>query len=179
MPFWPLDPESGSGINNPDHISECLEPFFGLKYLNSLMRIRDLGWKKFGSGMEKYGSGIRDKHPRSATLPKWYLLDSCRRHWWRPSPPAAWSRKGAAQSPPQSPGCSPAARSSTCKNWIANKFSKKDLKVVGNGKEGRSERCQTFTICLWPRRSMFFSLLILLSFLILWISVSAPVNQNE
>ncbi len=34
------------------------------------------------------------------------------------------------------------------------------LTVVGNEKEGGSERCQTFTICLWPRRSMFFSLLI-------------------
>ncbi len=26
-------------------------PLFGLKYLNSLMRIRDPGWKKFGSGI--------------------------------------------------------------------------------------------------------------------------------
>ncbi len=44
------------------------------------MRIRDPGWKHFGSGMEKSqirdpdpesGSGIRirDKHPGSATLP--------------------------------------------------------------------------------------------------------------
>jgi hypothetical protein len=35
----------------------------GLKYLNSLMRIRDPGWKKVGSG-------IRAKHPGSATLEK-------------------------------------------------------------------------------------------------------------
>jgi hypothetical protein len=28
----------GSGMNNPDHISES---FFGLKYINSFMRIRD------------------------------------------------------------------------------------------------------------------------------------------
>jgi hypothetical protein len=46
----------GSRMNNPDHISESLTNFFGLKYLNSLMwigsemekiRIRDgkkLGW---------------------------------------------------------------------------------------------------------------------------------------
>jgi hypothetical protein len=35
----------GSGMNNPDHISESLATIFGLKYLNSLMRIRDPGWK--------------------------------------------------------------------------------------------------------------------------------------
>jgi hypothetical protein len=44
---------SGSAMNNPDHTSESLEtifPFFGLKYLNSLKRIRD--GKKFGSGTD-------------------------------------------------------------------------------------------------------------------------------
>jgi hypothetical protein len=50
---------SGSGMNNPDHISENLETIFGLKYL------------KFfdadpGSGMEKIR--IRDKHSGSAIL---------------------------------------------------------------------------------------------------------------
>jgi hypothetical protein len=35
---------SGSGMNNPDHISESLETIFGLKYLNSLMG--SPGWKK-------------------------------------------------------------------------------------------------------------------------------------
>jgi hypothetical protein len=40
------DPRSGSGMNNPDIISETLETIFlGLKYLNSLMLL--------GSGMEK------------------------------------------------------------------------------------------------------------------------------
>jgi hypothetical protein len=40
--------KSGSGMNNPDHITESLETIvLGLKYLISLMRIRDLGWKKF------------------------------------------------------------------------------------------------------------------------------------
>jgi hypothetical protein len=57
-------------LNNPDHIFLSLETifllFFGLKYLNYLMRIRDPGWRQFGSGMEK--SWIRDKHPGSATL---------------------------------------------------------------------------------------------------------------
>jgi hypothetical protein len=33
---------SGSGMNNPNHTSESLgKPFFGLKYLKSLMKIRD------------------------------------------------------------------------------------------------------------------------------------------
>jgi hypothetical protein len=41
----------GSGINNPDHISESLKQFLGLKCLNSLMWIRYPGWKKFGSGI--------------------------------------------------------------------------------------------------------------------------------
>jgi hypothetical protein len=45
---------SGSGINNSDHISESLETIFlGLKYFNSLRRIRDPEWKKFGSGIKK------------------------------------------------------------------------------------------------------------------------------
>jgi hypothetical protein len=56
--------KSGSGMNNPDHISESLETIFWVKIL------------KFfdadpGSGMEK--NRIRDKHPGSATL--------LTRHW--------------------------------------------------------------------------------------------------
>ncbi len=43
---------SVSGMNNPDHISWSLETIFlGLQYSNSLMRIREPGWKKFGSGI--------------------------------------------------------------------------------------------------------------------------------
>jgi hypothetical protein len=38
------------------------KPFFGLKYLDSLMQIQE----KFGSGMEK--TRIRDVYPGSATL---------------------------------------------------------------------------------------------------------------
>ncbi len=42
-------------MNNPDHIYESLETIFGLKFLNSLMRIRHQGWKNSdpGSGIPK------------------------------------------------------------------------------------------------------------------------------
>jgi hypothetical protein len=72
------DPDPGSGIEKKirirDHFSESLETVFtftvGLKILNSSMRIwiRDL--VDPGSGMEKFGSGIRSKHPGFATLLK-------------------------------------------------------------------------------------------------------------
>ncbi len=48
---------SGSGMNNPDHISQSLET-------NFLVRILQFFDADPGSGMEK----IRDKHPGSATL---------------------------------------------------------------------------------------------------------------
>jgi hypothetical protein len=45
----------GSGMNNQDHISESLETIFlGLKYLNSLMLIRDPG-----SGIKNLDLGSR------------------------------------------------------------------------------------------------------------------------
>jgi hypothetical protein len=51
-------------MNNPDHIHESLERMLGLKlkYLNFFRRIRDPRWKNsdLGSGMKKFGSGIRD-----------------------------------------------------------------------------------------------------------------------
>ena len=69
-------PDPGSGMNNPDHIFLELRnhffAFFGVKILKffdedpgsgmETVRIRDPGWKRVGSG-------IRDKHPGSATLP--------------------------------------------------------------------------------------------------------------
>jgi hypothetical protein len=62
VPFWPLDPgygmgrksASGSGIRDEQTRSYFLElrnHFFGLKYLNSLMRIGDPAWRQFGSGI--------------------------------------------------------------------------------------------------------------------------------
>ncbi len=66
VPFWPLDP--GFGIRDGykaririrdeqpgSYFRELRNNFFGLKYLNSLKRIRDQGWKKFG-----FGSRIRN-----------------------------------------------------------------------------------------------------------------------
>ncbi len=55
------DPESGIRDEQPGtYFLELRNHFFGLKYLNSLMRIRDPGWKNSdpGSGMEKFR--IRD-----------------------------------------------------------------------------------------------------------------------
>jgi hypothetical protein len=62
---WVKKSGSGSGMNNPDHNYESVETIFWVKILNSLMRIWDPGWEKFGSGMENIR--IRDKHPGSAT----------------------------------------------------------------------------------------------------------------
>ncbi len=73
--FWPRDPgwvesqhpDPGSGMNNPDHISRALKPFFWVKILKffdvdpgsglETVRIRDPGWKKVGSGIN-----ITDPH---------------------------------------------------------------------------------------------------------------------
>jgi len=56
-------PASGSGIWDEKPGSYFLELrnyFFGLKYLNSLMRIRYSGWKQFGSGIRDGKIRIRD-----------------------------------------------------------------------------------------------------------------------
>jgi hypothetical protein len=59
-PGWVKKSGSGSGIqsgmNNPDHFSESLATIFWVKYLNSLMRIRegkhsDPVWNKSRSGL--------------------------------------------------------------------------------------------------------------------------------
>jgi hypothetical protein len=69
---WVKNQESGSGMNNLDHISESLEVIFGIKYFNSLMRvrIRDPGILLTldpGPGMEKIR--IRDKLPKAFNSP--------------------------------------------------------------------------------------------------------------
>jgi hypothetical protein len=48
-------------MNNPDHIPESLETILWVK----IFKFFDADP---GPGMEKFGSGIRDKHPGSATL---------------------------------------------------------------------------------------------------------------
>jgi hypothetical protein len=53
------DPGSGSGMNNPDHISESLETIF----LGQILQFFDADP---GSRMEKFR--LRDEHPGSATL---------------------------------------------------------------------------------------------------------------
>jgi hypothetical protein len=52
---------SGFRMKNLDHISESLETNFWVKILKLFDADPDLGWTKFGSG-------IRDKQPGSATL---------------------------------------------------------------------------------------------------------------
>ncbi len=71
VPFCPLDSGSGMGkksgsrfgMNNLDHISESLVTILWVKILK-FFDADPGGWKKFGSGMEKF----RDKHPGSAIL---------------------------------------------------------------------------------------------------------------
>jgi hypothetical protein len=67
-----LTPRSGmgkksvSGIRDEQPGSYFLElrnHFLGLKYSNSLMRIRDPGWEQFGSG-KKVGFGIKIPDPQ-------------------------------------------------------------------------------------------------------------------
>jgi hypothetical protein len=60
--------KSGSGMNNPDHISESLKTIVWVKILKFFDT--DPGWKKIGPGVGKNsdtGSGI---HPGSVTLGK-------------------------------------------------------------------------------------------------------------
>jgi hypothetical protein len=69
------NPGSESGIRIRDeqprsYFLELRNHFFGLKYLNSLMRIRDPGWKKFGSRIQDGkksdpGSGINIPDPQN------------------------------------------------------------------------------------------------------------------
>ncbi len=86
MPFWRLVPGTGSGMNNQDHISDSLETtIFWLKYLDSLIRIRD--GKNSDPGWKKFWSEIRDKNPGSAvwSLPsiKMLVFGTCDEFLWK------------------------------------------------------------------------------------------------
>ncbi len=63
--------------------------------------------------------------------------------------------------------------------FVIQMFQDQPIKVVGIEKEGGSRSWQMIGIGLRPRRSRFVCLIILLSSLILCISVSAPIKQNE
>jgi hypothetical protein len=88
---------SGSGIRDEQPGSYFLElrnnffAFFEVEILNSLKRIRDPGWRQFGSGIrdgkKSEPPGIRDKHPGSATLfiPVLWIRDILVRIWIRGS----------------------------------------------------------------------------------------------
>jgi hypothetical protein len=73
---------SGSGIRDEQPRSYFLElrnHFFGLKYLNSLVRIRDSGWEQFGSGIRDgkksdTGSGINIPDPQHCVIDRWRWL---------------------------------------------------------------------------------------------------------
>jgi hypothetical protein len=59
--------KSGSGMNNPDHISESLKTIFWVKILKFFDV--DPGWKKFGCGIRDGkksdpGSGINIPDPQ-------------------------------------------------------------------------------------------------------------------
>ncbi len=79
VPFWSLDP---GWVKNqdPDPVwatqiifLRAYKQFFGLKYLNFLMGIRD--GKNLDPGWKKFGSGINIPDPTLLTL--FYLVDDC------------------------------------------------------------------------------------------------------
>jgi hypothetical protein len=87
VPFWPLDP-GWVESQHPDPgwttriicSNESLETIFWLKFLNSLKRIRDPGWRQFGSGIregKKVGSGINKPNPQHWKLTllfSWFVI---------------------------------------------------------------------------------------------------------
>jgi hypothetical protein len=75
--FWPpgsgmgTKSRSGSGMNIPGHICESLETIFSVTNTEILCCGSGYGNRNLfdpGSGKEKFGSGIRDKHHGSTTL---------------------------------------------------------------------------------------------------------------
>ncbi len=72
-------------MNNPDRISEILETIF-LGYNTSLMRIRDPGWEKFGSGIQNGKNSDPGETSRIRNTMKNNFFMSpcfCRFRFWR------------------------------------------------------------------------------------------------
>jgi hypothetical protein len=79
----------GTEINIPIHISESLVRIFGLKIIKFFVVDLDPGTGAFltpGSGMEKSGFGILDKHSASATL-VYFIIHIGTKPETNPSPP--------------------------------------------------------------------------------------------
>ncbi len=66
-PGWVKSQDPDPGWTTQTYFLAHRDHFLGLKYLNSLMRIRDPEWKKFGSG-------IGDKHPGDPQHCFWSVL---------------------------------------------------------------------------------------------------------
>jgi hypothetical protein len=62
--------KSGSGMNNPDHISQSLETIFWVKILKFFYA--DPGWKKVGSGIRD-----REKTSRIRNTAMYSSIKSC------------------------------------------------------------------------------------------------------
>jgi hypothetical protein len=68
--FFPWIRDSPHPDNNPDHISWSLETnFSGLKYFNSLMRIRDPGLKNPDPGWKKVDPGYTSRIRNTGFFP--------------------------------------------------------------------------------------------------------------
>jgi hypothetical protein len=78
--------KSGSVMNKPvSYIRELRKKIFGLKYLNSLTRIRNTGWKKLESGMEKIQ--ILDPGKNIPDTQHWHIYQSkTGPEAWNPQP---------------------------------------------------------------------------------------------
>jgi hypothetical protein len=82
-------PDPGSGIRRGKQpgsyflgLITIFVVFLGLKYLNSLMRIRDPGWRQFGSGIRDGkksdpGSGITTPDPQHCFFTVLFITDYC------------------------------------------------------------------------------------------------------
>ncbi len=76
------DPDPGPGWTTRILFPRAKNPFFGLKFLNSLMQIRDPGWKQFGSGILDEKSRIREPGSGINIPDPQYCLWECEKRQW-------------------------------------------------------------------------------------------------